>query len=117
MRFKVDENLPDEVAALLRAAGHEADTVIQEQMGGAVDAVVDDICRREERVLITFDKGFGNIRTHPPSERPGVILLRLRHQNTASVLAVMTRLLSLLSPEAVFRRLWVVDETDMRIRE
>jgi predicted nuclease of predicted toxin-antitoxin system len=117
LRFKVDENLPDEVAALLRAAGHDAETVIQEQMGGAVDVVVDETCRREERVLITFDKGFGNIRTHPPCERPGVILLRLRHQDTASVLAVTTRLLALLSRESVFHRLWVVDETDVRVRE
>lgn len=30
MRFKVDENLPAEIADLLRAAGHDADTVNDE---------------------------------------------------------------------------------------
>jgi hypothetical protein len=30
MRFKVDENLPAEVAQLLRAAGHDALTVVDQ---------------------------------------------------------------------------------------
>jgi predicted nuclease of predicted toxin-antitoxin system len=40
MKFKVDENLPIEVAALLRDAGHDAVTIHDEQLVGADD---DDI--------------------------------------------------------------------------
>jgi len=40
MRFKVDEDLPVEVAGELRAAGHDAATVAQENVGGASDAQV-----------------------------------------------------------------------------
>jgi len=35
LKFKVDENLPEEVSALLVTAGHEADTVADEGLSGA----------------------------------------------------------------------------------
>lgn len=34
MRFKIDEDLPTDVAFLLRSAGHEAETVHEEGMTG-----------------------------------------------------------------------------------
>ena len=38
MKFKIDENLPAELAADLRAAVHEADTVHDEGLTGAADS-------------------------------------------------------------------------------
>lgn len=40
MKFKVDENLPEEVAEALVDLGHDADTVHGEGLSGAEDAVV-----------------------------------------------------------------------------
>ena len=37
MQFKVDENLPAEIASLLRQAGHGAATVVEEQLTGSKD--------------------------------------------------------------------------------
>ena len=34
MRFKIDENLPVEAAELLRQAGHDAVTVLEQHLGG-----------------------------------------------------------------------------------
>ncbi|OIP41794.1 hypothetical protein AUJ95_02720 [Candidatus Desantisbacteria bacterium CG2_30_40_21] len=36
MKFKVDENLPVEVADLLRQAGYDATTVVEQHLGGYV---------------------------------------------------------------------------------
>ena len=36
MKFKIDENLPTEAADLLRSAGHDAVTVGEQRLGGAV---------------------------------------------------------------------------------
>ena len=38
MKFKVDENLPVEVASMLRHAGHDAVTVLEQHLGGNDDA-------------------------------------------------------------------------------
>ena len=37
MRFKFDENLPAQLAALFAGSGHDAVTVLDEQIGGAQD--------------------------------------------------------------------------------
>lgn len=64
MRFKTDENLPEELAEILRAAGWDALSVIEQQLGGKIDPQIAAICRNESRVLVTLDLGFGDIRTY-----------------------------------------------------
>ncbi len=49
MRFEVDENLPIEVAEILKAAGHDAATVSDEAVGGAPDRDIAALVRREGR--------------------------------------------------------------------
>lgn len=46
MKFKIDENLPTEVAQALRDAGYEADTVEDEGLSGAPDADISRIIRQ-----------------------------------------------------------------------
>ena len=55
MRFKVDENLHEEVAVLLRQHGHDALTVYDQQMQGQVDDDVAAVCRQEGRAIVTQD--------------------------------------------------------------
>lgn len=62
MRFKVDENLPVEVAELLRQAGYGAITVHDQGLGGEADAEIASICQEEERALVTLDTDFADIR-------------------------------------------------------
>ena len=66
MRFKLDENLAIELLDDLGAAGHEADGLRNEGLIGAQDDAVLDLALRENRVLLTLDKGIADIRpTHP----------------------------------------------------
>jgi len=55
LKFKIDENLPIDVADLLHSAGHEALTVFDQELIGEDDRRILDICKAEERVLITLD--------------------------------------------------------------
>jgi len=50
MRFKLDENLPVEVASLLEDAGHDAHTVNHEKLCGAPDSKIAEVCRQEQPV-------------------------------------------------------------------
>lgn len=61
MKFKVDENLPAEHAALLREAGHEADTVADQELSGAEDSKLSERCQAEGRILLTLDLDFANV--------------------------------------------------------
>ena len=67
MRIKLDENLPDGAADVLRAAGHDAVTVLDQGMGGGVDPVIAEVCKRESRALVTLDLDFADIRAYAPA--------------------------------------------------
>lgn len=62
MRFKLDENLPLEIIQDLRGAGHDIDSVYDEGLAGAVDEAIVAIAIREKRILLTMDKGLGDLR-------------------------------------------------------
>ena len=117
MRFKVDENLPVEVAQLFREAGHEAATVLDQDLGGRDDRAVATICQQEARALVTLDLDFADIRTYPPAHYAGMVVLRLQRQDKPHVLEVFARVIPLLSQEPLAQRLWIVEEHRIRIRE
>lgn len=115
LRFKVDENLPKEVAALLAAHGHDAFTVAEQRHAGAADSELSAICKAEARILVTLDLDFSNIRVYPPEEHPGIIVLRLDSHDKDTVLSAVTRVLPLFAVEPLTARLWIVEPGRVRI--
>jgi predicted nuclease of predicted toxin-antitoxin system len=116
VKFKVDENLPEELSALLRDAGWDSTTVVAQELGGEIDPEIARICREEQRVLVTFDRGFSNIRAFPPGESAGMIVFRLRRQDKRDVLIVAGRLVVALREREIRNELWIVHEDRIRIR-
>ena len=116
MEFKVDENLPVEVADLLRQVGYDAVTVFEQHLEGSPDSDIASACQEEGRTLITLDTDFADIRAYPPAQFPGLIVLRLHRQDKPHVLEVIERLIPLLSSEPLEHLLWIVEETRLRIR-
>ena len=114
--FKLDENLPGSLVDALTSAGHDAVSVVSQELQGAPDTRVADVCRRENRALVTIDKGFADIRAYPPSEYPGIIVLRLDHQDVASLRATIHRVLRLIPDHPVDKTLWIVEEKKVRFR-
>jgi predicted nuclease of predicted toxin-antitoxin system len=77
MRFLADENFPGLSVLSLRSAGHDV-AWIGEDMPGAPDQLVLQRATREARVLLTFDKDFGEIaRASRLSGPSGVVLFRI----------------------------------------
>lgn len=116
MRFKTDENLPEEFAHALRDAGWEALSVTDQRLGGTPDPYLISICTAEARVLITLDVGFGNIKAYPAGSHAGIIVLRLSRQDKRSILLVAARLIEALRRQSISTELWVVDDQKIRIR-
>lgn len=113
----MDENLPVEVAELLRQAGHDVQTVLDQALGGEPDPRIAEVCRAERRVLVTLDLDFADIRTYPPADYAGLIVLRPATQTITNLTRLISQLIALLATEPLAGRLWIVDETQVRIRE
>lgn len=76
MKLKADEDLPRRVQTLLSAAGYDCTSVREQELGGSEDDTLWEVVQSEGRFLITGDKGFADIRSHPPGAHYGVLLLR-----------------------------------------
>jgi predicted nuclease of predicted toxin-antitoxin system len=116
VRFKLDENLPTEGAILLADLGHDAMTVIDQSLAGETDKRLINICTKEERVLVTLDLDFADIRNYPPRKYSGIIVLRPRTQSKQNVLLMLRSIAPLVDSEVLKERLWIVDEEKLRIR-
>ena len=65
---------------------------------------------------MTLDMDFADIRSYPPAEYPGLIVLRLRQQDKPYVMDVLARLTRVLRRESPEGHLWIVEEGRIRIR-
>jgi predicted nuclease of predicted toxin-antitoxin system len=116
MLFKIDENLPKEVALLLSDAKHDACTVLHQKMKGDPDWKIIRACRREKRILVTLDIDFADIRNYPPAEHDGIIVLRIFDQSKQNVLKIFRKIIPYFENESIQKRLWIVEENTIRIR-
>ncbi len=116
MRFKLDENLPSEMAALFVEAGHAAVTTLDQQLGGAQDSNIALVCLREGRTLVTLDVDFADIRAYPPRRYPGIVVFRLGKQSRDYLLEIASGLLRDLTV-SLQGQLRIVEDSRIRIRE
>jgi len=85
MRILLDENMPGDAAAMLRSCGHDV-VWIRTDSPGATDEAILARAVLEQRLLITFDKDFGNLafcQGHVAS--CGVLLFRIATPSAAAV--------------------------------
>jgi predicted nuclease of predicted toxin-antitoxin system len=85
MRFLANENFPGAVVAMLGSAGHDV-VWLRTAAPGASDPDVLAWAARDARILLTFDKDFGELArasTLPPT--CGVVLFRIPVPNPRDV--------------------------------
>lgn len=94
MRILANENVLGPVVSALRERGHDV-VAIKETARGVSDRVILERARAEARLVVTFDKDFGELAVRfglAPST--GVILLRLSgnmpHADNARAVAAIT---------------------------
>jgi len=85
MRFLASENLPRVAVEALRVAGHDV-AWVRTEGPGATDQAVLEWARRHDRVLLTFDKDFGELVLRRGTEAsPGIVLFRIPAERPAEV--------------------------------
>ena len=88
MRFVADENFPRAAVEALRQNGFDV-LWIAETCPGAPDEEVLALCASTNRILLTFDKDFGELAYHQrlPADS-GILLFRMTPQNPEDAAAL-----------------------------
>lgn len=116
MKLKLDENIPHGAADVLRARHLDIDTVLDEALGGRNDPTVLEAAGTDGRILITLDRGFGDVRAYPPGTHPGIIVLRPEDQRSSTVISTIESLLDYHDLESLTGCITVVQRNVLRIR-
>ena len=103
MLFLVDANLPRKAAEMIRRRGHEAVDVRDTALGGAPDEDIARYAREQKMCVLTRDLGFADVRSYPPEDFGGLVVLRLPRTATAGT--ILRLLGSLLEQAHVVERL------------
>jgi len=83
MRFVVDESTGRGVAEFLRASGFDV-TFVPETMPSADDVDILSFAVREQRIVVTNDKDFGELVFRSGMQHAGVVLFRLDDESAAN---------------------------------
>jgi predicted nuclease of predicted toxin-antitoxin system len=117
LRLKLDENLPQRAEQALRGLGHDVETALSEGLAGAEDPSLLSACIAEDRILVTLDLDFSDIREYPPGSHRGVWVLRPAQQSFDAVVRLVLAGVKLAAMERTAGQLWVIDERRVRIRD
>ena len=83
----------------MTSAGHDVDTVTDEDLVGALDRDVVAAATAAGRILVSLDRGLGDIRAYPPGSHAGIVVLRLTDQSAAAAIKAGGDLATLTNPD------------------
>ena len=98
MKFLVDNQLPEALAAFLAANGLEATHVRQHRLAAATDAEIWDFAKAGGFVIVTMDEDFQHLAARYGSP-PQVVWVRLGNVRKQALLATFTAILPSLRDE------------------
>ena len=116
MRFLVDMNLSEGVAAWLRESGHDAVHLRELGLEALDDPAVFARAAEEARVIVTFDLDFSDILAAAAGRSVSVILFRLRGMLTRNVLRRLPDVLGRTAADLEHGAIVIVEDARLRIR-
>lgn len=118
MKFKLDENLGIRTQKLFQAAGHDVHTILDEQLSGATDKTLYEVCCDEKRCLVTLDLDFSDVLRFPPKPTGGIAVIRVPRNPDLSLLEQLTsQLLKMTERISIEGKLWIVELDRIRIHQ
>lgn len=118
MKFKIDECLGPSAKRLIEAAGFDVMTVHEQGLSGAGDDRIYEVCRGEERVLVTLDHDFGQTLRYPPEATRGIVVIECKGSlSPASIANRVKEFMALNAVRPIDGELWIVEPGRVRIHE
>lgn len=74
-KFMTDENIAKSLVTALREEGYGVKDVKEEKLFGISDREVIEKAKEDDRVILTYDKDFGNLLNYPLESQSGVVLI------------------------------------------
>jgi predicted nuclease of predicted toxin-antitoxin system len=118
VKFKLDENFGTRTQQIFTEFGHDVHTVRQEGLQGAADQKLFEMCKTEQRCLVTLDLDFTDVVRFPPHSTGGIVVVRVPRNPSLPLLEQLVRqFLQTLKRMSVEKQLWIVEVGRIRIHQ
>ncbi|TYQ30160.1 DUF5615 family PIN-like protein [Pseudanabaena sp. UWO310] len=118
VRFLIDEDCPLSLEILLNSKGHDTIHVKTSGLSGTKDPELFVFAQQEQRIIISRDLGWANIKTYPPDTHCGLVVLRFPFEATAiEIRQVVERFIDNVDILEIVGATVIVDKNKFRIRK
>lgn len=114
MKFIVDECIGPSVARWLKQNNYDAVSVY-DSLQSSSDTTVLEFAAKDQRILITCDKDFGDMIFRNKMKHAGIILVRLMNDQPANIILFIQDVLNNYTQQDLAHNFTVVTETSIRI--
>lgn len=115
MKFLLDENIPRAVFSFLESLGHDVQNLQIIGKTGIRNGEVFGLAQAEDRILLTFDRHFGNVLVYPPEESAGIIVLRINPPTAENAVVALGKALNHLNENDFKGHLTVISKRGIRL--
>ena len=116
-KFVIDEDMPRSTAAILRERGYDVKDVRDYGLRGARDEEIYEFAQRDEAVILTGDRGFGNILRFPLGDHFGIVVVHFPNEtSTVEVNRQLLERLENLSEDDFNGNIIIIEPRKIRIR-
>jgi predicted nuclease of predicted toxin-antitoxin system len=116
MKILADHCVYGKTVKILRDQGYQVLTLKELNKADANDPDVLALAQSLDAVLVTNDKGFGNILFYPPQHYGGIIVLRVTGANQERVHQLLVDALKTFDREGLRKALVVINASAYRVR-
>ncbi len=117
MKFLVDMPLSPKTVKFLDDLGYEAKRVDKFGMGKSKDREILEFAIENDMVILTADLDFGHILAHTKSNKPSVIIFRLKAPTPENVNSMLSSSLPKIEKPLEKGAIVVIEDKRVRIRE
>src|SRR3990172_1990252 len=83
-KFVIDEDMPRSTGRILKEDGHPVKDVRDYGLQGAEDEEIYQFAQREQAVLLTADRCFGNITRFPLGKHFGILIVHFPNETSTN---------------------------------
>lgn len=118
MKFKLDENLGNEVQKIFHDSSDDIQSVRDENLQGTSDQNLYNICCKEKRCIITLDLDFSDVTRFSPKKTSGIVILRFPKNASYTILKkLIGQFLEARKTMPLDGQLWIVELNRIRVHQ
>lgn len=117
-KFKLDEHFGNRMKKLFLNHDYDTETVNDENLNGATDQHLFEVCQKESRCIVSLDLDFSDIIRFPPYDSHGIVILRPRKRTSVEdIEKLFKQLFEYLKSHTPENQLWIVEAGKIRIHK